>query len=1106
MNNKCLTLLISIILFLYALGSKAMGSLSNMMFSNFNLSGVSVVLCIGQDEDGLIWLGTQNDGLYRFDGYHSYPCIISPSGNATVNGMAMRGDSIYMATNNGLVILDRKSMTTVAPLGVKSFEARTLVLQNNNVVFGGSKGLWLYNTVNGKVRKLNINIPEIYSLALDGQDILIGTIHGLYRLHGNTIREVSIGKELKSYVSNIVADRFRPHCFFIGAYGRLFYYNALTGVFTEDVRLGECSVKSISQDRAGRLFIGTDNGLYVSDNGKYLRFLHEERNGRSLGNNIVWNTFFDYTDKLWLGTDIGFSMAGLSPTFTYYPLSQLTHVSSGNFLQTVFADNNKTLWLGGSNGLIHYSGKGKSIWYRKDNPSHYITHNRIRDVWQDSDGYIWISTDLGVNLVNKDGSLRNFILTDLNGHNTTRWAYGITEDSQNRLWIASYDGVFVVSKQRLLSSSGGDIVAEGNLLKQVFANQILNVGKTFIWVRSSSGLFVINATTKKPRQVSKTAMTAMVKDHNGNVWSCGDEFFWQFTKDGKLIKKISIGKEGKDVTSMMTIGKNVWTLSDDELRIIHPDGRVDAIRIPGLKANAACYGIKDGRLYLGGNDGVMVINPRNLLSLQERKIILTQVVVNGKALLPSDERWNDGKLRLMHNEGNLTLSFSDLPYLDGLPQVYAYRLKGIDKVWHRLDIRTMEVSYAGLAPDSYIFELSIIDGQGNPRKIVYSTSIKVLQPWYFSWYMRVLYLMIILGVAFLVYHIYSIRRNLRQEQKDREQVTKELHRRMDFYTKFYGGIRRELISVMVNAGDLISGRRKDRKNGLLEIRHAAHQLNNVLSEASVAIDERADADNRRTVDIVDVLRQTVDELQVEAGAKGIGIQFNSNIKGVTADIDVSKLDIAFSKLVLFCSNHVPRSQDVDIVLTSATDNKCLTINIIGVGMHISDNDVVSQLPVFLNYIEEEGGKTEVASFDEGDGFCLTLPTNGMAELEVNEEDEQKVKIKPRITDVDEKLMSEIRQVINDHIDDSDLNVTRLQELLGIGNKMLYRKVKLMTGMNPVEYIREVRLKRAAELLTSGQFSISEVMYMVGFSNRGYFSKCFHRSFGITPTEYQEKNL
>lgn len=62
-------------------------------------------------------------------------------------------------------------------------------------------------------------------------------------------------------------------------------------------------------------------------------------------------------------------------------------------------------------------------------------------------------------------------------------------------------------------------------------------------------------------------------------------------------------------------------------------------------------------------------------------------------------------------------------------------------------------------------------------------------------------------------------------------------------------------------------------------------------------------------------------------------------------------------------------------------------------------------------------------------------------------------------------------------------------------------MKQLTGMSTVEYIRSIRLKKAALLFQSGNFSVAEVMYMVGFSNASYFTRCFVAEFGKTPAEY-----
>ena len=106
-----------------------------------------------------------------------------------------------------------------------------------------------------------------------------------------------------------------------------------------------------------------------------------------------------------------------------------------------------------------------------------------------------------------------------------------------------------------------------------------------------------------------------------------------------------------------------------------------------------------------------------------------------------------------------------------------------------------------------------------------------------------------------------------------------------------------------------------------------------------------------------------------------------------------------------------------------------------------------------------------------------------------------------IDELDKKLLDEIKETIDENMVDSDFNVSVLQEKMGMGNKQLYRKLKALTGQTPVEYIRDMRMQKAAKLLKAGKFSVSEVMYTVGFSNSSYFSKCFSKAFGMTPTEF-----
>ncbi|MUH37653.1 response regulator [Zobellia amurskyensis] len=104
---------------------------------------------------------------------------------------------------------------------------------------------------------------------------------------------------------------------------------------------------------------------------------------------------------------------------------------------------------------------------------------------------------------------------------------------------------------------------------------------------------------------------------------------------------------------------------------------------------------------------------------------------------------------------------------------------------------------------------------------------------------------------------------------------------------------------------------------------------------------------------------------------------------------------------------------------------------------------------------------------------------------------------------DEKFIRKLIEIIERFIDDSSLNVEFLASEVGMSRANLYRKLQAINNDTPVNFIKQIRLKRAAQLLKSNKMYISEVAYMTGFNNQKYFSKCFSKAYGVSPTEYSK---
>ena len=89
---------------------------------------------------------------------------------------------------------------------------------------------------------------------------------------------------------------------------------------------------------------------------------------------------------------------------------------------------------------------------------------------------------------------------------------------------------------------------------------------------------------------------------------------------------------------------------------------------------------------------------------------------------------------------------------------------------------------------------------------------------------------------------------------------------------------------------------------------------------------------------------------------------------------------------------------------------------------------------------------------------------------------------------------------------SDLSVEELSNELSMSRGYLYKRLTQLTGKSPLEFIRHIRLKRAATLLRESGLSVAEVAYEVGFNNPKYFSKYFKEEYGVLPSEYKNMDL
>jgi len=183
---------------------------------------------------------------------------------------------------------------------------------------------------------------------------------------------------------------------------------------------------------------------------------------------------------------------------------------------------------------------------------------------------------------------------------------------------------------------------------------------------------------------------------------------------------------------------------------------------------------------------------------------------------------------------------------------------------------------------------------------------------------------------------------------------------------------------------------------------------------------------------------------------------------------------------------------------------------------IREDQRVSHIPVIL-LTARTGEEQKVEGFDVGADDYVTKPfsfeillsriKNLIHQREAFHRDfRRQIDVKAsdvKITSLDEKLIQNAIRLVEDNIADADFSVEHLSRELGMSRVHLYKKLMALTGKAPLEFIRSIRLQRAAQLLEKSQLTVSEIAYQVGFNNPKYFARYFKEEFGVLPSAYKK---
>ncbi len=182
------------------------------------------------------------------------------------------------------------------------------------------------------------------------------------------------------------------------------------------------------------------------------------------------------------------------------------------------------------------------------------------------------------------------------------------------------------------------------------------------------------------------------------------------------------------------------------------------------------------------------------------------------------------------------------------------------------------------------------------------------------------------------------------------------------------------------------------------------------------------------------------------------------------------------------------------------------------------------LPILLSHNQQKGmkkyvlltakGQVNLDNIAVGNNFIVSQPFDwkelqmwikGLIKRGTNRKRmDKQIDYRPKeitVASVNELLMQRIMKVIEENMTNAEFSVDVFAKEAGMSTAQLYRKLTVLTGYAPNDFMRHMRLQRAADLLMKKAGNVSEIGYQVGFNNLSYFSKCFKEKFGTLPSSF-----
>lgn len=912
--------------------------------------------CMTADHDGGIWIGTE-EGLVRMDKttnrFTIFKMPLKTTDKHVYPLFTARNGDVWMGYGDYLVRYRRKN---------RKFQ-----------IF--HKGNTQVTDANGKRHALNFREVQSFAQDKDG-NIYMGTWeHGIYRINA---------EERTLYQLNIPKEKFAAaHCMTFDRKGRLWIGTWEKGVFCLNTP-GNLSSPGYTSYYKGRkdftinyniiedpisntIWTCTRDGIGILDEHRLadgFNYVREIGNQKSYPLQSTMDLASDSKGNLWALT-LNQGLLHLSTRIPIFQLNSITHSSlTINGINAISTLDGNHLWLAlAPAGIALYDKNTQSTLFNQKIPGlqgipYQVTNTRINDIMQKKEGEVWLAS---------------------HGYGIIRIQNGETKlcNSQNCKFVKTN-----YVKALLTTRKGITFVGENNWL-----NYILPSGKTVnmklnaivsnlqedhlgrIWIATENkGIICLSGNFQQPQTLKQksynlgnqrlgiTDVTNCIEDHHHHILAISKSGgLYRYVPETDAFESICNqfpDKLDRAFSIIEDSAGHIWITTDDALIMLSFDAggnlqytnytSEDGLGSMFFQANSAFrFG---NQVFLGSGKDLVSINTAHIKPSQSNKspynIIVTDLLLNEKRYAAIDSTLRNEisdlspafmrRIVLPASIYKFGVEFALLAYNNTKQCKYAYLLEGYNEKWHTVSSNIRQATFENIPSGTYHLRIKAADSRGRWSELPYKIEIRILPPWYASWWAYLIYI----GIA-----VFAIRLGIRWYHA-RIRTRNRLQ-----MTQVFTNITHELLTplaVISAAADSIRLKNADaeQETGIIHsnIDRLSRMIRQILEVRKAQAGKLKLQVSKRN--LMDFCQQTASDMMPMFTQKNI--QFDTDINtsslsdnGKEAWFDTDKLEKILYNLLSNAAKYTPQGGKVNLTVSIQDGQACIIVKDNGIGMSVS---------------------------------------------------------------------------------------------------------------------------------------------------------------------------